>query len=167
MSQIKQLLKEMDREARTTRKMLGRVPSDRLDWKPHPKSMSMRELSGHIAELPAWVHLVLTTNELDFAAQAYTPPAFEGTGDLLMLLEKSLEKGRAQLAASAEQDLEPEWVLRNGNEIYTRSSRAEFIRITYCQIVHHRAQLGVYLRLLDIPIPGSYGPSADEYDWDY
>jgi uncharacterized damage-inducible protein DinB len=162
MSQIKQLLKELENEAQTTRKMLSRVPADKFDWKPHQKSMSLRELTGHIAELPGWVQLVLTTEELDFAKQAYTPPQISNTGDVQVLLEQSLEKAKAQLEQSKDNDLDPEWLLRNGDIIYSRSSRGEFIRTTYCQIVHHRAQLGVYLRLLDIPIPGSYGPSADE-----
>jgi len=162
MSQIKQLLKELDNEAQTTRKMLSRVPAGKFDWKPHQKSMSLRELTGHIAELPGWVQLVLTTDELDFAKQAYTPPQVSNTGDVQALLEQSLEKAKAQLEQSKDIDLDPEWLLRNGDIIYSRSSRGEFIRTTYCQIVHHRAQLGVYLRLLDIPIPGSYGPSADE-----
>lgn len=162
MSQIKQLLKELENEAQTTRKMLSRVPADKFDWKPHQKSMSLRELTGHIAELPGWVQLVLTTEELDFAKQAYTPPQISNTGDVQVLLEQSLEKAKAQLEQSKDNDLDPEWLLRNADIIYSRSSRGEFIRTTYCQIVHHRAQLGVYLRLLDIPIPGSYGPSADE-----
>lgn len=162
MSQIKQLLKELDNEAQTTRKMLSRVPADKFDWKPHQKSMSLRELTGHIAELPGWVELVLTTHELDFAKQAYTPPQVNNTNDVQVLLEGSLTKAKAQLEQSKDSDLDPEWLLRNGDIIYSRSSRGEFIRTTYCQIVHHRAQLGVYLRLLDIPIPGSYGPSADE-----
>ncbi|WP_028787769.1 DinB family protein [Terrimonas ferruginea] len=162
MSQIKQLLRELDNEAQTTRKMLSRVPADKFDWKPHQKSMSLRELTGHIAELPGWVPMVLTTEELDFAKQAYTPPQVSNTDEVLVLLEKSLENAKAQLESSEDADLDPEWLLRNGDIIYSRSSRGEFIRTTYCQIVHHRAQLGVYLRLLDIPIPGSYGPSADE-----
>ncbi len=162
MSQITQLIKELENEAVTTRKMLNRVPSDKFDWKPHPKSMSLRELTGHIAELPAWVQLVLTTTELDFAKQAYTPPQVGNTGDVLALLEQSLKKAKAQLETAKDEDLDPEWLLRNGDIIFSRSSRGEFIRTTYCQVVHHRAQLGVYLRLLDVPIPGSYGPSADE-----
>jgi len=162
MSQIKQLLQELENEAQTTRKMLSRVPTDKFDWKPHQKSMSLRELSGHIAELPGWVPMVLTTEELDFAKQAYTPPQVSNTDEVLALLEKSLENAKAQLESSEDADLDPEWLLRNGDTIYSRSSRGEFIRTTYCQVVHHRAQLGVYLRLLDIPIPGSYGPSADE-----
>ncbi|MFT3705003.1 MAG: DinB family protein [Agriterribacter sp.] len=159
---IPTLLKEMEQEAQTTRKMLSRVPDSKYDWKPHEKSMSVRQLATHIAELPAWVSMVLNTSELDFATAPYQPVQINNTQELVNYFEKSLNDGRAHLAAAKEEDLLPDWTLRNGDEIYSTSSKAEFIRLTYCQIVHHRAQLGVFLRLLNVPIPGSYGPSADE-----
>ena len=81
------------------------------------------------------------------------------------LFEESLAAGRSRLARATEKDLEPDWTLRNGDQVYSVNSKADVIRMTYCQIVHHRAQLGVYLRLLNIPIPGSYGPSADEMNF--
>jgi len=162
MSLIQSLLKEMDKEAATTRKMLQRVPDNKYDWKPHEKSMTIEQLSTHIAELPTWVSMVLTTSELDFASSPYEPKNIKKTSDLLRLFEESLADGRAHLAKATEKDLEPNWTLRNGDRIYDVSPKVEVIRMTYCQIVHHRAQLGVYLRLLNIPIPGSYGPSADE-----
>jgi uncharacterized damage-inducible protein DinB len=162
MSMIQMLLKEMDNEAKTTRKMLERIPADKFSWKPHEKSMTVQQLATHIAELPAWVSMVLTTSELDFADNPYEQKNITTTADLLKLSEESLTDGRAHLSTATEKDLEPNWTLRNGEQIYSVSSKAEMVRITYCQIVHHRAQLGVYLRLLNIPIPGSYGPSADE-----
>jgi uncharacterized damage-inducible protein DinB len=162
MSLIQTLVKEMDNEAITTRKMLERVPDDKYSWKPHPKSMTVEQLTTHVAELPTWVSMVLTTSELDFAANPYEPKKINKTSDLLKLFEASLADGRAHLEKATEKDLEPNWTLRNGEQIYDVSTKAEVIRMTYCQIVHHRAQLGVYLRLLNIPIPGSYGPSADE-----
>ncbi|MCC6286451.1 MAG: DinB family protein [Chitinophagaceae bacterium] len=162
MSIISMFLKEMEQEAYTTKKMLSRVPDDKYDWKPHPKSMTLRQLSTHIAELPTWVSMVLNTNELDFASAPYNPVIINNSNELMAYFEKSLEDGRTHLSKATDADLQPTWTLRNGAEIYSSSTRGEFIRITYCQIVHHRAQLGVYLRLLDIPIPGSYGPSADE-----
>jgi uncharacterized damage-inducible protein DinB len=155
-------LKEMEQEAQTTRKMLQRVPNDKYDWKPHEKSMTIRQLATHIGELPGWVSMVLTTSELDFAANPYKVDVINNTTDLLAYFEKNLASGKAQLAKAAEADLEKPWTLRNGEEIYTTGTRAEFLRTTYCQIVHHRAQLGVFLRLLNVPIPGSYGPSADD-----
>ncbi|SDM60718.1 Uncharacterized damage-inducible protein DinB (forms a four-helix bundle) [Catalinimonas alkaloidigena] len=156
------LLDEMDREAQTTRKMLDRVPDDKYDWQPHPKSMTVRQLATHIAELPGWVSLVLNTPELDFAASPYTPMPIRNHRELLDYFERSLAEGREQLAEANEARLSENWILREGDQVYSSSSKSDFIRTTYSQIVHHRAQLGVYLRLLDIPIPGSYGPSADD-----
>ena len=159
---IQMLLKEMDREAQTTRKMLERVPDDKYDWKPHEKSMSIRQLATHIAELPTWVGMVLTTSELDFANNPYQLKSINNTNELLAYFESSFAGGRAQLEKAKDTDLEPTWTLRNADEIYSVESKADVIRMSYCQIVHHRAQLGVFLRLLNVPIPGSYGPSADE-----
>ena len=152
----------MEQEAQTTRKMLSRIPDDKFSWKPHEKSMSIKQLATHIAELPTWVSVTLTTSELDFAAQPYEPTDVNITTELLELFEKSLAEGKTHLAKATEDDLLPTWTLRNGEEIYSESSKGEVIRMSFCQTVHHRAQLGVYLRLLNIPIPGSYGPSADE-----
>lgn len=162
MSMIQTLLKEMDSEAKTTRKMLERIPDDKYSWKPHPKSMTIEQLSTHIAELPTWVSMVLTTSELDFASSPYEAKHISNTKDLLKLFEKSLADGKTHLQNATEKDLEPDWTLRNGDQVYSVNSKGEVIRMAYCQIVHHRAQLGVFLRLLNVPIPGSYGPSADE-----
>jgi|SRR3954470_3116430 len=159
---IQQLVKEMEQEAKTTRKMLSVVPTDKFDWKPHPKSMSIQHLATHIAELPGWVNMVLNTTELDFASNPYNPLDIKNTPDLLAYFEKTLAEGKARLEKANDTDLLPNWTLRNGDQILSSSSKAEMIRITYCQVVHHRAQLGVFLRLLNIPIPGSYGPSADD-----
>lgn len=162
MATIPMLVKEMEQEAITTRKMLERIPNDKFDWKPHPKSMSVRQLATHIAELPSWVSMVLTTDELDFASNPYEPVPIHDTKQLLELLEKSLRDGGEELKNAKEEDLQNIWTLRNGGQVYSRSTKGEVIRMSYCQIVHHRAQMGVYLRLLDVPIPGSYGPSADD-----
>ena len=162
MSMIQMLLKEMDQESITTRKMLQRVPDDKYDWKPHKKSMTIRQLATHIAELPAWVTMTLDTDELDFATSPYSQLEINNNSDLLSYFEKSLADSRERLGKATDEDLLPNWTLRNGDQIYSVSTKGEVIRMVYCQIVHHRAQLGVFLRLLDIPIPGSYGPSADE-----
>lgn len=152
----------MDQEAKTTRKMLERVPSDQFDWQPHPKSMTIRRLTTHIANLPTWVSITLTTDELDFANNPYKEDVINNTPDLMAYFEKCYTEGRTDLSKATEADLLPKWTLRNGTEIYSVRPKEEVIRMTYCQIVHHRAQLGVFLRLLDVPIPGSYGPSADD-----
>ncbi len=162
MTTIQQLSKEMEQESETTRKMLSRVPNDKYDWQPHPKSMTIRRLATHIADLPSWVGMTMATDELDFAKNPYKEEVINTTPELLSFFEKRLKQGRADLADADEKQLEKPWTLRNGEQIYSVSTKGEIIRMTFCQIVHHRAQLGVYLRLLDVPIPGSYGPSADE-----
>lgn len=162
MTIIEAFTEELEREAATTRKMLERVPADKYDWKPHEKSMELRKLAAHVAELPGWVSLTLTTSELDFATSPYTPYPVETNADLLAYFEKSLVDGKAELAKATEEQLELPWTLRNGETIYSTEPKREVIRMSLSQIIHHRAQLGVYLRLLNIPIPGSYGPSADE-----
>ena len=165
MSLTQMLLQEMNREAQTTRKMLERVPNDKYDWKPHEKSMSIRRLATHIAELPSWVSMALTTDELDFANNPYKPVVINNTDELLAYFDKSLADGEAQLEKATDKDLQPNWTMRNGEQIYSVESKGDVIRMSFCQIVHHRAQLGVFLRLLDVPIPGSYGPSADEMNF--
>ena len=156
------LFKELEQEALTTRKMLSIIPDDKYDWRPHPKSMTIRSLATHIAELPTWVTLALTTDGLDFATQPYDPKIINNTAELMDLFEISLEDGRSHLKVANDGQLEGNWALRSGEHILMDLTKYETIRHTYCQIVHHRAQMGVFLRLLDVPIPGSYGPSADE-----
>lgn len=162
MSMIQMFLKELNAEAKTTRKMLPLIPDDKYDWQPHPKSMTMRRLATHIAELPSWITMTLTTSELDFASSPYKPEIINSTAELMIFFERTLADGQAHLEAAKEEQLSDSWTLRNGKDIYSTSSKAEVLRMVYSQIIHHRAQLGVYLRLLNIPIPGSYGPSADD-----
>lgn len=162
MIMVKTFLKELEQEAQTTRKMLSRIPEDKLGWKPHEKSMDIKALATHIAELPTWVGMALNTNELDFATMDYKPAEINKPSDLLDLLEASLADARANLEKAKDEDLLPDWTLRTGDQIHSVLSKGEVIRMAFSQIIHHRAQLGVYLRLLNIPIPGSYGPSADE-----
>lgn len=157
--------KELERESLTTRKMLERVPVDKLDWRPHEKSMTMRQLATHVAEIPSWIPMVLDTDELDFAKSEYKPAAINTNGELIDFFEKSFEEGKSALARSKDKQLEDFWTMRNGEQIYSTSPKDEVLRGVFCQVVHHRAQLGVYLRLLNIPIPGSYGPSADEMNF--
>lgn len=156
------LEKEFDQEAAVTRKMLALVPNDKFDWKPHSKSMSMKQLAVHIAEIPSWPAMMLHTNGLDFATFPYQPTPAENADDLLGLLEKSIEATKETFSKAKEEDLLPTWTLQHGDHIIAVMSKYEAVRHAFNQIIHHRAQLGVYLRLLNIPIPGSYGPSADE-----
>jgi uncharacterized damage-inducible protein DinB len=162
MTRLSLFKNELEKEAIATRKMLAAIPDDKYDWKPHPKSMNIRQLSTHIAELPTWPGMVLNTSELDFATMDFTPPAISDTAALLQLFETSLQDGLTQLSNGKEETLDEPWTLRNGEKIYSPDPKADVIRMSISQIIHHRAQLGVFLRLLDVPIPGSYGPSADE-----
>lgn len=162
MSMIAMFLKELDQEAVSTRKMLSIIPDDKFNWQPHPKSMTVLTLAKHIAELPSWVGLALNTSELDFATFQDEPQTINSTAELLVLFENTLEEAKKQLLSANEAQLDDSWTLRNGETIFSTTPKSETIRHAYCQIVHHRAQLGVFLRLLDIPIPGCYGPSADE-----
>lgn len=165
MTQIASFQKELEKEALVTRKMLALVPAAKFDWKPHPKSMPMMNLATHIAELPTWIGMVLNTDELDFNAGEYKPTIVKDNAELMELFEKSLEDGRTSLANGKEDTLDKIWTLRSGEHIHSRDPKSDVIRMALSQIIHHRAQLGVYLRLLDIPIPGSYGPSADDTDF--
>ena len=159
---IESLAAEMDREAETTRKMLSAVPNDKYDWQPHEKSMTIRRLATHIADIPSWVELAICDDELDFANSDHKEPVINNTAELLAFFDQSLATGKAALAGATEEKLAEQWTLRNGERVLSVRPKAEVIRMAYCQIVHHRAQMGVFLRLLNIPIPGSYGPSADE-----
>jgi uncharacterized damage-inducible protein DinB len=159
---IQLLLKEFNEETGKTRRMLERIPEDKWDWKPHEKSMVFKYLVVHLAELPGWVTMALTTTELDFATAGYKPSEVSSREDVLNLHQASVEKGRSSLENAKEEDLLPGWTLRKGEQIFMTMTKYEVIRHALAQTIHHRAQLGVYLRLMDIPIPGTYGPSADE-----
>ncbi|MBS1916029.1 MAG: DinB family protein [Bacteroidetes bacterium] len=148
-------------EGATTRKFLSRVPDDQFGYKPHEKSMQMKNLVKHLADLPGWVHFIMTTDELDFA-KGYYQPDINNDKELLGYFEKKYEEGLSVLIPENEQLLTKPWTLRNGDIIYSTEPKIDVLRMALSQQIHHRAQLGVYLRLLNISIPGSYGPSADE-----
>ncbi|MDP4130106.1 MAG: DinB family protein, partial [Bacteroidota bacterium] len=153
---------QLQDESATTRKMLERVPTEKLDWQPHPKSMSLVRLATHVAEIPNWIPMVTEMDELDFSKGNYAPQPISSNKDLLDYFEKNRIDGKAALEKVSDDILEQPWSMRNGEEIFFTLPKGEVLRMTLSQIIHHRAQLGVYLRLLDIPIPGTYGPSADE-----
>jgi uncharacterized damage-inducible protein DinB len=162
MNIIEFLLKELEQEAQITRKFLALVPFDKAEWAPHEKSMKMMPLSTHIAELPSWISLGLTTDELDFSTAPYQPIVVKNTQDLLAVFEKSYEEAKEELTKTKEEVLAKRWILRNGEQILGDMDKYGIIRIAFNQTTHHRAQLGVYFRLLGINVPASYGPSADD-----
>src|SRR5438045_4213955 len=123
MTIIKLLLEELQHEAKTTRKMLERVPADKFSWKPHAKSMSLKNLATHLAELPGWISMTLHTDELDFEAAPYTPTAVDSTEDLLKLHDEQVASAIADLQATNEEVLQEPWILRAGAKILSRSTK--------------------------------------------
>lgn len=162
MTQIEAFTKELEKEITATRRMLALVPADKFSWAPHAKSMEMKKLATHIAELPLWIGITFTTNELDFEKNPYEPEDLRTTAELVNYFDQAVTDAKMHLAQAKEESLKELWTLRSGATIYSTEPKWDVIRMSLSQIIHHRAQLGVYLRLLNIPIPGSYGPSADD-----
>ncbi|MEP6921496.1 MAG: DinB family protein [bacterium] len=160
------LLPEFDMEMANTRKTLERVPDGKFDWKPHPKSMAMGALATHLSNIPTWTNVAVQEDSLDMAPNGVPmagPPALNSTAELLQTFDDNVAKARAAIAAATDQDLFNMWTLqRSGNTLMTMPKIAVLRGFVLSHTVHHRAQLGVYLRLNDIPVPSIYGPSADE-----
>lgn len=161
MTFIEYFKKQFIEEGATTRNMLSRVPDDKFDYKPHEKSMAIKALATHIADLPGWMHMIFTTDQLDFATP-YEQPEINNNKDIMAYFEKRYSEGLSTLIPENEALLDKHWTLRHGEKILSSDPKIDVIKMSLSQQIHHRAQLGVYLRLLNIPIPGSYGPSADE-----
>ena len=153
---------QLKEEAILTRAMLRLVPADKYDWQPHPKSMRLRSLATHVAEIPGWVQLTIDMDVLDFAKTNYQPEPFKTNQDLMDYFEARLAAGTAALENVTDDILDKKWEMRSGEQLFFESTKGEVLRMSLSQLIHHRAQLGVFLRLLNIPIPGTYGPSADE-----
>jgi uncharacterized damage-inducible protein DinB len=162
MTTVQRFLKQLEQESITTRKMLAIVPADKFGWQPHPRSMALGQLATHLAEVAGWVEITLTTDGLDLANNPFTPPAINNLAELLDFFEARLAKGIAALQNATDENLKPIWTMSYGGRVISERPREEVIAQSINQIIHHRAQLGVFLRLLDVPIPGSYGPSADD-----
>jgi uncharacterized damage-inducible protein DinB len=160
----KALINEIKHEAAGTRKILERVPLDKLTWKPHEKSSDLRRLAKHVASIYSWVTRALTTNEMDFAKGRPAPaPDFNTMEELLAILDNNVAQALKDLEDAAPETFMETWTMREGDKIYLTIPKAAVIRnMALNHLVHHRGQLSVYLRLLDIPIPGLYGPTADE-----
>jgi uncharacterized damage-inducible protein DinB len=165
MTLTQNFLKELEKEAITTRKMLDRVPDDQFSWKPHQKSMSILELATHIAEIPGWIPMVLNTSEMDFANNDYKRPTINNHKELMNYFNQSMEAGKTALQNAKDEQLNDTWTMRSGEKIFSSEPKLDVLRGVFSQVIHHRAQLGVFLRMLNIPIPGSYGPSADDQEF--
>ena len=153
---------EYDQEMANARKMLECVPEDKLAWKPHEKSMTLGRLASHVADFPTWALTTIQVDKLDLKS-GDTPPPVNTKAEILAKFEKDLKKGRDAIAGLKEDQLTKNWSLSfDGKQIF-EMPRAIVLRQTVMNhMVHHRGQLSVYLRLLNVPIPGMYGPSADE-----
>jgi uncharacterized damage-inducible protein DinB len=160
------MLGEFDQEMQNTRKILERVPDDKWSWKPHEKSGTVGWLAGHIATLPSWLSTTLQTEQLDYApvgGPPYQPPKTDNRKEVLAVFDKSVEESRAALASATDQEMMKNWtLLAGGQKIFTMPRVACIRGMVMNHLIHHRAQLGVYYRLLGIPVPGLYGPSADD-----
>ena len=159
-------LPEFDHEMATTRKALERVPEDKFDWAPHPKSMKLGILATHLAHMPGWVKETVEKEALDVApgGKQMDMPKANNRKELLALFDKNVAAGRAALAAANDDAhwMKP-WALQsNGQTLFSMPRVAVVRTFVLNHSIHHRAQLGVYLRLNDVPVPSTYGPSADE-----
>lgn len=160
------LLPEFDQEAANTRKTLERVPDDKWDWKPHTKSGTLGWLAGHVATLNDWTATTIKTEQLDFApvnGPRYELPKTRNRKELLEAFDKCTAEARAAIAGVSDEALMKPWTLLMGGQVLFTMPRAAVLR-SFCfnHTIHHRAQLTMYLRALDIPVPALYGPSADE-----
>ncbi len=166
MSVAQSLLPEFDQEMANTRKVLERVPSEKWNWKPHEKSGTLGWLAGHVGTIPGWYTMTLQTESLDYApvdGPSYQVPKIENTEQLLSAFDQESKQARAVLAKASDADFGVNWtLLAGGKEIFTMPRMACLRGMVMNHLIHHRAQLTMYLRLLNVPVPGLYGPSADE-----
>lgn len=156
------LLPEFDQEMQSTRKLLECVPDEPLGWKPHPKSMALGRLAGHVAELPNWATMTLKVDCLDLTPDM-KPTIAASRAQLLALFDQNAAEAREAIGGATDEAFAQAWTLKfQGNTVFSMPRVAVMRSVVMNHLIHHRAQLGVYLRLLDVAIPGMYGPSADE-----
>jgi uncharacterized damage-inducible protein DinB len=160
MTSTDERLAEFDMEMATTRRLLERVPSEQGTWKPHERSFALGHLAQLVAWMPGWVTNAMTSTALDLqAAPAYS---FETTDTLLTMFDRNVGEARAALAASDTTDFSAAWSLTRGDLVLFSAPRGTVVRTHLNHLIHHRGQLTVYLRLLNVPLPSIYGPTADE-----
>jgi uncharacterized damage-inducible protein DinB len=154
------LLPEFDQEMATTRRLLERVPTDKGPWKPHEKSFSLGHLAQLVARMPGWIAITLRQTELNLAGSpGYS---YEKTEDLLRMFDQNVSDGRGAIASSTDADYGVNWSLKSGDRVLWTQPRRMVVRMHINHLIHHRGQLTVYLRMVDVPLPSIYGPTADE-----
>lgn len=157
------LLAELKYETSNTRKMIERLQADKFNWKPHEKSYSLGALAVHISVIPRWISRIVSNDEFDFSKHTLVPPVATSVEDVLKIFDDFLAENIPILEAATDEILNGNWTLRRGDHIFfTLPKKVALRNMVFNHIIHHRGQLSVYLRLLDIPVPGMYGPSADE-----
>ena len=163
MSMCAPLAAEMRQEARTTRRIMERVPEASFGWKPHEKSMTLGRLAAHVAELPELIIPALTREEFDFGSGEFKPFEPGSTAELLEKFDRNIETAAGLLEKQPDGRMGEKWRLRSGEHVLFEMPRVMVVRfVGLNHVIHHRGQLSVYLRLLDVPLPSIYGPSADE-----
>ncbi len=166
MSIANSLLPEFDTEIANTRRMVERVPDGKTDWRPHPKSMPLGRLATHLSELPVWAVNACTQDELDIAPpgeQPYKPQILDTTKAITAQLDKNAADARKALHGTSDADFMKPWTLKvSGKNVFTLPKITVVRSMVMNHMIHHRGQLSVFLRLLDVPVPATYGPSADE-----
>ncbi|SOE22409.1 Uncharacterized damage-inducible protein DinB (forms a four-helix bundle) [Spirosomataceae bacterium TFI 002] len=159
---IESYQRELADEAKETQRMLAIVPADKMDWQPHPKSMKIGALATHLAEMPLMIKKALLDSKWDFAEDEQRQSTYTNGEELVAYFNACVAEANEALSSSKDDILEEDWKLCAGDITYVEMQKWEAIRHAFGQNSHHRAQLGVYLRLLNVAIPGPYGPSADE-----
>jgi uncharacterized damage-inducible protein DinB len=159
---ISKHLPDLDEELAATRRMLERYPDGRGAWRPHAKSRTLAQLASHVSTLPNHGVTILTADEMDVAGRVPKTPV-DSAAELLAAFDAAAGQVRAAVAAAAEADLDRTWTMRAGDRVLARGPKRLLLRrVMLNHLIHHRAQLGDYYRLLDVPVPGMYGPSADD-----
>lgn len=154
---------EIKHEATSTKKILERVPQEKFDWKPHEKSMSLGRLASHVAELPGFLNSILTMDDFDFAKGHYKPSNANTPEELMKVFQQKLDEVVQTLQNTSDEKMQANFTLRSGGHVIATVPRMVAVRsMAMNHLIHHRGQIAVYLRLLNIPVPGLYGPSADE-----
>ena len=163
MKLIDSLITEFDHEAQTTRKHLERLPEKKLDWRPHEKSFTAAGLASHITEMVGWTDAILNQDEIDFDPATYKPYLATSLADLLKTFDDNVAKSKQALAGATDDTLKQPWRLKIMGKVQFEKPRAAVLReFVLSHIIHHRGQFSVYLRLIDVSVPATYGPSADE-----
>lgn len=160
---VEPMLGEFQKECATTRRVLERVPEDKLTWKPHAKSMTLGALAMHIATVPGGIAKLAETDEFDVSQGNFNPPTAKNKAEIFMAFDESVKNAEKCIAGMSDKSAQGNWCAKSqGRELFT-ISRGELLRsIMLNHWYHHRGQLSVYLRLLDVPVPSIYGPSADD-----